>query len=66
MRPRTALDIFVLWLEPERIPLDVIVNVHWCSCKVRVLLVKSLIKLKFSEEVFEKYFHVNFHGTSSF
>ena len=29
-------------------------NVYWCSCKVPVILVRFLMKLEFSVQIFEK------------
>jgi hypothetical protein len=36
-------------------------NVHWSSCKVPVILVRFLMKLGFSWQIFEKYSNIKFH-----
>jgi len=35
------------------------------SCKVSVILVRFLIKLEFSQQIFEKYSNTKFHENSS-
>jgi hypothetical protein len=49
----------------RRIQRDIIINVQKSSCKVPVILVRFLIKLKFSPQIFEIYSNIKFHENSS-
>jgi len=41
-----------------------ITNVYWSSCTVPVILVKILMKLEFSLQIFRKYSNIKFHRNS--
>ena len=44
---------------------DITINVHWSSCKAPVIMVKVLIKLQFSQQIFEKYSNIKSHENPS-
>ena len=45
---------------------DIVMNVHWSSCKVPVNYCQISIKLKFSRETSEKYSNIKFRKNPSY
>jgi hypothetical protein len=44
---------------------DIIINVHWSSCRVRVILARYLITLEFPLQILEKYANIKLHENLS-
>jgi hypothetical protein len=44
----------------RRMQRDIIINIHTSSCKVPVIIVRILMKLEFSEQIFKKYSKIKF------
>ena len=55
-------ETFLILRRTER---DMTKNVYWLECKVLVFSCQILIKLEFSQYIFEKYSNINFHENPS-
>jgi hypothetical protein len=44
---------------------NIIINVQWALCKVPVVFFKTLVKLEFSRDIFEKLSNFKFHENPS-
>ena len=40
-------------------------NVYWSPCKVAFILVRFLMKIEFSQKIYEKYSNIKFHENPS-
>jgi hypothetical protein len=53
------------FLIPRRHQRDITINVHRSSCTVPVILCQTLMEIKFSIQIFEKYSKIKFHANPS-
>jgi len=60
-----STGLFEKLLTLRRIQRVNIVSVYRCSRKVPIVLAKTLMKLGFSQQIFEKYSNIKFHENAS-